>query len=220
MTTTVDAEPSALAPGAAKPAASVALPVGVAVAATFTAEGLEAPLALMLESAGLQGELVFAPYHQLFQELLTPTSVLSRNAAAKGIGVVLLRLEDYVRDAEEGTDLPAVVARVAGELADAFRQFVQRAVQPLLVFVLRASPAVAPPLAATVNACSGELAEESQHADLVMGVEMVGRLVQQKDSRPLGQQRGHGHAPLLTTRQRVRAPTRKIIEPHGRQRCH
>jgi len=158
MTTTVDAEPSALAPGAAKPAASVALPVGVAVAATFTAEGLEAPLALMLESAGLQGELVFAPYHQLFQELLTPTSVLSRNAAAKGIGVVLLRLEDYVRDAEEGTDLPAVVARVAGELADAFRQFVQRAVQPLLVFVLRASPAVAPPLAATVNACSGELA--------------------------------------------------------------
>ena len=158
MTTTVDAEPSALAPGAAKSAAAAALPVGVAVAATFTAEGLEAPLSLMLEAAGLEGQLAFAPYHQLFQELLAPTSVLSRNAAAKGIGVVLLRLEDYVRDAEDGADLPAVVARVAGELADAFRQFTQRAGQPLLAFVLRASPAVAPSLAATINACSGELA--------------------------------------------------------------
>lgn len=150
------AEPSALAPVAAPVAA--ALPaVDVAVAATFTAEGLEAPLAFMLEAAGLAGRIAFAPYHQLFQELLTPGSALARNAADNGVGVVLLRLEDFVRDAEAGADLAAVVTRVAGELADAFRQYRQRAAQPLLAFVLRASPGVEPALAAVVDACSATL---------------------------------------------------------------
>ena len=156
MTTLADADSSALAPVAA-PAATAAPAVDVAVAATFTAEGLEAPLAFMLDAAGLAGRIAFAPYHQLFQELLTPGSALARNAAGNGVGVVLLRLEDFVRDAEAGADLAALVTRVAGELADAFRQFRQRASQPLLVFVLRASPAVDPALAAVVDTCSATL---------------------------------------------------------------
>ena len=100
MTTFADAAPSALAPGDAAPvAAPAAAPaVDVAVAATFTAEGLEAPLAFMLDVAGLAGRIAFAPYHQVFQELLTPGSTLARQDG--GIGVVLLRLEDFVRDAE------------------------------------------------------------------------------------------------------------------------
>ncbi|HEY8977223.1 MAG TPA: HAD-IIIC family phosphatase [Burkholderiaceae bacterium] len=156
MTILADAEPSALAPVAA-PAASAAAAVDVAVAATFTAEGLEAPLAFMLDAAGLAGRIAFAPYHQLFQELLTPGSALARNAAGGGIGVVALRLEDFVRDAEAGADLAALVSRVAGELADAFRQFRQRASAPLLVFVLRASPALDRGLAAVVDAQSALL---------------------------------------------------------------
>ena len=151
MTTIVDAPTSSPAPGAVAPR------VGVAVAATFTAEGLEAPLAFMLREAGLDADIAFAPYHQLFQELLTPASVLSRNAAAQGVGVVLLRLEDFVRDAEPGADLSGTVARVAGELVDAFRQFRQRAVQPLLVFVLRAAPTIEPALAAAIDAQSARL---------------------------------------------------------------
>ena len=152
MTTTVDAPTSPPAPG------TIAPTVGVAVAATFTAEGLEAPLAFMLEAAGFAPRIAFAPYHQVFQELLTPTSVLSRNAGTSGIGVMLLRLEDFVRDAEAGADLPAIVARVAAELADAFRQFTLRAGQQGLVFVLRASPAVDAELAAVIAAHSAELA--------------------------------------------------------------
>ena len=157
MTTAVAAESSTPASGVAKPAGAAAPCVGVAIAATFTAEGLEAPLSFMLEQAGLAGDISFAPYHQLFQELLSPASLLARNAGANGIGVVLLRLEDFVRDAQAGADLAAVVTRVAGELADAFRQFTQRASQQLLVVVLPASPAIAPALAATVDACSTEL---------------------------------------------------------------
>jgi FkbH-like protein len=151
--TTLAAAPSVLAPVAA-PDAPAMPAVDVAVAATFTAEGLEAPLQFMLDAAGLAGRIAFAPYHQVFQELLTPGSVLARNGAAGGVGVVLLRLEDFVRDAEAGADLPALVKRVAGELADAFRQYRQRTSQPLLVFVLRASPAVDAALAAAVDAHS------------------------------------------------------------------
>ena len=159
MTTIAQADPPALAASATRSAAaqasSAAPAVDVAVAATFTAEALEAPLAFMLDAAGLSPRIAFAPYHQLFQELLTPGSVLARNA---GIGVVLLRLEDFVRDSDPGADQPALLARVTGELADAFRQFTQRAARPLLVFVLRASPSVPPGLAAAVDACSAELA--------------------------------------------------------------
>ncbi|MFL6677644.1 MAG: hypothetical protein ACJ8IK_04830, partial [Burkholderiaceae bacterium] len=156
MTTLADADSSALAP-AAPPAVPAMPAVDVAVAATFTAEGLEAPLQFMLDAAGLAGRIAFAPYHQVFQELLTPGSVLARSGAAGGVGVVLLRLEDFVRDAEAGADLAALVTRVGGELADAFRQYRQRAAQPLLVFVLRASPALDPALAAVVDAQSTAL---------------------------------------------------------------
>ena len=162
MTTSVDAQPfvpaSAVASAAVAGASSAAAAVDVAVAATFTAEGLEAPLAFMLDAAGLAGEIAFAPYHQLFQELLAPGSVLSSNAAANGIGVVLLRLEDFVRDADADADRPAVVARVADELVDAFRQFTQRGAKQLLVFVLRASPAVDAGLASVIDAHSARLA--------------------------------------------------------------
>ncbi len=162
MTTSVDADTSPTAPAAAPvgtaTAASAAPTVDLAIAATFTAEGLEAPLAFMLDAAGLHGRIAFAPYHQLFQELLAPGSVLSRNAGAGGIGVVLLRLEDFVRDAEAGADLSAVVARAADELLAAFRQFTQRASQPLLVFVMRASPSTAPTLAADIDRHSADLA--------------------------------------------------------------
>ena len=162
MTTSVDADTSptesVAAPAGAATAASAAPAVDLAIAATFTAEGLEAPLAFMLDAAGLHGRIAFAPYHQLFQELLAPGSVLSRNASAGGVGVVLLRLEDFVRDAEAGADLSAVVARAADELLAAFRQFTQRASQPLLVFVMRASPSTAPTLAADIDRHSADLA--------------------------------------------------------------
>jgi FkbH-like protein len=162
MTTTVDADTSHRAPGTAEsvaaPAQADTTSVALAVAATFTAEGLEAPLGFMLGEAGLVGRMAFAPYHQVFQELLTPGSVLERNAAAGGIGVLLLRLEDFVRDAEAGADLADVVSRTAAELLDAFRQFAHRASRPLLVFVLRASPGVDPELAAVVDRHAADLA--------------------------------------------------------------
>jgi FkbH-like protein len=160
MTTLVEVDPSPPAPGATGRPAEIspaAVPVDIAIAATFTAEGLEAPLAYMLDAAGLAPHIAFAPYHQLFQELLTPASALSRHASGHGLGVVLLRLEDFVRDADDDADRAAVVSRVAGELGDAFRQFAARPGLQLLVFLLRASPTVEQELAAVIASESARL---------------------------------------------------------------
>src|ERR1044071_4360528 len=67
----------------------------IAVAATFTAEPLEETLRFWIEQMGLEANIEFAPYNQVFQELLNPTSLLSQNA--DGINVVLVGFEDWMR---------------------------------------------------------------------------------------------------------------------------
>lgn len=75
----------------------------VAVAATFTAEPLSEPLAFWLKELELPATVEFAPYNQVFQQLLTPGSVLTGNT--RGLNVLLLRLEDWEQrgNAEELT---------------------------------------------------------------------------------------------------------------------
>ena len=75
-----------------------------AVAATFTAEPIQEPLAFWQRKIGKKGHIAFAPYNQVFQELLDPESLLSRNAL--GVNIVLFRPEDF-RDRTR-TGLPRV----------------------------------------------------------------------------------------------------------------
>ncbi|HEY0603570.1 MAG TPA: HAD-IIIC family phosphatase [Herpetosiphonaceae bacterium] len=65
----------------------------VAVTATFTAEPLADALKFWLDQLKLPASVEFAPYNQVFQELLDPTSLIATNG--DGINVVLLRLEDW-----------------------------------------------------------------------------------------------------------------------------
>ena len=76
----------------------------VAVTATFTAEFLAEPLRYWLDELGLAANVEFAPYGQVFQQLLDPTSLLARNRT--GPNVVLARLEDW-RGSESRTGDPA-----------------------------------------------------------------------------------------------------------------
>ena len=61
----------------------------MAITATFTAEPLEDSLRFWIKNFGLKPETQFAPYNQVLQQLLDPSSILSRN---DGINIVLLRL--------------------------------------------------------------------------------------------------------------------------------
>ena len=68
----------------------------VVLAATFTAEPLIAPLGHFLREVRLPLGTNVAPFGQIFQQLLDPTSQFLRNRG--GVNVLLLRFEDWLND--------------------------------------------------------------------------------------------------------------------------
>src|SRR2546429_3296705 len=66
----------------------------ICIASTFTAEPLEDSLRFWSQYLGIPTDIEFAPYNQIFQELLGAGSALRRNR--NGANVVLLGLEDWV----------------------------------------------------------------------------------------------------------------------------
>jgi FkbH-like protein len=110
----------------------------VAIAATFTAEPMLPALRLVLDAAGLPLEVRFAPYGQLFQELLSNTSLLATNA--HGANVILLRMEDFVREVPERGAAQALIERTTRELRDALDQYEARAKSRTVFCILPPSP--------------------------------------------------------------------------------
>lgn len=102
-----------LRPGASARAASslpgARTPITVAVAATFTAEPIEDPLAFWFDTIGVPATIELAPYNQPFQQLLDRASLLSQNGS--GMNVLLVRAEDLVRGpAPRAPSRPAALA--------------------------------------------------------------------------------------------------------------
>jgi len=71
---------------------TAAAPVA-AISATFTAEPVEETLAFWFEELGLDCRIEFAPYNQVFQQLLDPASLLATNA--NGVNILLVRFDDW-----------------------------------------------------------------------------------------------------------------------------
>ncbi len=66
----------------------------LAIASTFTAEPVQDTLLYWLNEVQIAAKVVFAPYNQVFQQLLNPASVLNQNRS--GLNVILIRLHDWV----------------------------------------------------------------------------------------------------------------------------
>ncbi|MGB7605871.1 MAG: amino acid adenylation domain-containing protein [Lutisporaceae bacterium] len=69
--------------------------VNLTVAATFTGEPIEGYAKWWCEKNGIRLNIQFAPYNQVFQELLDAQSMTSKNT---GINLLMLRFEDWIRD--------------------------------------------------------------------------------------------------------------------------
>jgi FkbH-like protein len=120
----------------------------IALTATFTAEPVKESLAFWMEELDLPFTIEFAPYNQVFQQLLDPSSLLSNNR--KGINVILVRLEDWLRlqdgdkaDADTGHDVCEKVERNALDLALALKSAASDSTTPLLVCLCPVSRAAA-----------------------------------------------------------------------------
>ena len=127
----------------------------VAIAATFTAEPLQPGLEYLCHEAGLQLKIRFAPYHQVLQELISSSSMLSSNA--EGVNVVLVRFEDFVREIADPAQAQVVIADAASEITQALARFVRRCKVPTILAVLPPSPAAGGELLAAIDAANGRL---------------------------------------------------------------
>jgi len=68
----------------------------IAISATFTAEPIQPFLEFWMAELGLGYPVRFAPYNQVFQQLLDPGGVFARNS--QGVNVVLVRASDWPDD--------------------------------------------------------------------------------------------------------------------------
>src|SRR5690348_3896340 len=65
----------------------------IAISATFTAEAIQPGLAFWAAELGLDHEIRFAAYNQVFQQMLDPAGLFARNCS--GYNVALVRFEDW-----------------------------------------------------------------------------------------------------------------------------
>ncbi|MEU4928227.1 HAD-IIIC family phosphatase [Streptomyces yokosukanensis] len=125
---------------------------GIALAATFTSDGLRDAMARRLRESGR--DVQAAPYGQLVEPMLDPGSVLLTHT---GVNVVLLRAEDLYR----GTADPSAGDRLLDELLSVLSGAPTRSAATWLVALTPASPgALADPVAARwIEAASRRITE-------------------------------------------------------------
>jgi FkbH-like protein len=119
-------------------------PITLAVSASFTAEPIEEALSFWMDKLAISATIEFAPYNQIFQQLLDPSSLLSANQ--QGINVILLRVEDWCRfnqAAHESGDLSSILKRNAQDFVAALKAAVSHASTP---YILCLCPAAVTPL--------------------------------------------------------------------------
>ena len=95
----------------------------IAVGATFTAEAIQPVMEFWARELSLGCEVRFAPYNQLFQELLDPNGLFGRN---QGFNVALVRFDDWAQ---------AGIENSARLFAQAVRETSSRTEAPLIVAI-------------------------------------------------------------------------------------
>ncbi|HTL18898.1 MAG TPA: HAD-IIIC family phosphatase, partial [Patescibacteria group bacterium] len=106
----------------------------ILITATFTAEPVQDSLQFWVRRLELPAGLNFAPYNQVFQQLLDPSSLLVRNS--RGLNILLARLEDWQgaalgRSAQETAS--QALERAAAEFVQAVKACAARSSVPLLI---------------------------------------------------------------------------------------
>ena len=132
----------------------------LAIAATFTAEPLQPALRFLLDEAGLDLEVRFAPYSQVFQELLSRTSLLASNV--QGANVVLVRFEDFVREVPDPNAAGILLESTTLEFLDALTRFGVQARSPTVVVAFAPSARAPVALLPQLQRAASVLKERAQ----------------------------------------------------------
>lgn len=113
----------------------------IAIAATFTAEPMQDTFEFWFDRLGWSADVAFAPFNQVFQELINPASLLRRNP--HGANLVFLRFDDLVE--LTATNPQSAAARLQGNLNELIT-IVQTSTPalrvPLCIVICPSSPAL------------------------------------------------------------------------------
>ena len=101
----------------------------ITVAATFTADPVQDSLLYWLQEVEITAKVSFAPYNQVFQQLLDPASALNQNR--RGLNVILLRVQDWFVDHTDKA--PANIAQTVRDFSAALGAAAARSAVPWLV---------------------------------------------------------------------------------------
>ncbi|MGG6293358.1 HAD-IIIC family phosphatase [Leptolyngbya sp. AN02str] len=114
--------------------------VKLAIAASFTAEPIETSLSFWMETLSIPSTIEFAPYNQIFQQLLDPASLLSSNR--QGVHLLLLRVEDWYRFNQDdpSVDIAALLQRNAQDLVTALTTAASRSSTPYILCLCPSAP--------------------------------------------------------------------------------
>ena len=143
-------------------------PPKIEIAATFTAEPLLTSLTYVLQLAGLGLDVSFAPYNQVFQELLSNASPFAVNT--NGVNLLLVRFEDFVRDVPDDHAAREIISRTTEELSSALSSHAARARVPTVVALLASSPLAKASVSADLDFARRQL---NKHARSLPGVTLV-----------------------------------------------
>ncbi|HYL99520.1 MAG TPA: HAD-IIIC family phosphatase, partial [Blastocatellia bacterium] len=121
-------------------------PFTIAIASTFSAQPIEDSLRFWIGKLAFDAEIVFAPFNQVFQQLLDPGSLFLRNR--NGVNVILLRIEDWraresaLSGPQSLGDIESTVEANASYLDQALKSFAARSSVPCVVCLCPASPSM------------------------------------------------------------------------------
>jgi acyl-CoA synthetase (AMP-forming)/AMP-acid ligase II/thioesterase domain-containing protein len=140
----------------------------LAIAATFILDPLLPALRFSLQADEFAFDVRPAPYNQVFQELRSPASMLATNTG--GIDVVIVRLEDFIRDIRSAAEARATIRQTASELRDALNYHLERSKVPTLFAALPPSPRVPKALRSVIDEANEAL---YSHARSLLGVTLI-----------------------------------------------
>jgi amino acid adenylation domain-containing protein/FkbH-like protein/thioester reductase-like protein len=132
----------------------------IVISATFTTDLLQRGLALWMQKLDIAADVVLAPYGQVMQEMLNPGSVLAQNTT--GFNVVLLRLEDWIRDRlEAGTEQNVQhLCQAARDFLGALESLRAHTTAPALIMLCPSSSSLPDAYRNAIVAIEGELSNE------------------------------------------------------------
>ncbi len=113
----------------------------IAIAATFTAEILQDTLEFWTRELKLDLKVRFAPYNQVFQQLLDPSGVFACNR--NGVNVVLFRFEDWIRFQEGTPGAAGTIEENLNHLISLVRTAAGSFSSPFVICLCPSSPAFA-----------------------------------------------------------------------------